>query len=121
MEFLASSAEVKNAWTYTFTPPYVFMAWYFVNRRDNVILMIFRCYACHKSSAQEGKGDVTRNCFISAVYEQQYRVGMQVRKECIPKMCALFSECALLQIINRTEFQAPHCQTIDQRSYMLGT
>jgi hypothetical protein len=25
-----SSAEVKNAWSYTATPPYVFMAWYLI-------------------------------------------------------------------------------------------
>jgi hypothetical protein len=24
----------KNAWSYTFTPPYVFMAWYLVKHRD---------------------------------------------------------------------------------------
>jgi hypothetical protein len=30
-----SSTEVKNAWSYTSTPPYVFMAWCFVKHRDN--------------------------------------------------------------------------------------
>jgi hypothetical protein len=30
-----SSAEVKNAWSYTFTPQYVFMAWYLFKHRDN--------------------------------------------------------------------------------------
>jgi hypothetical protein len=25
----------KNAWSYTFTPQYVFMAWYLVKHRDN--------------------------------------------------------------------------------------
>jgi hypothetical protein len=30
-----SSAEVKNAWSYTSPPPYVFMAWYLVKPRDN--------------------------------------------------------------------------------------
>jgi hypothetical protein len=33
-----SSAEVKNAWSYTSTPQYVFMAWYSVKHRDNFIL-----------------------------------------------------------------------------------
>jgi hypothetical protein len=32
---LPSSAEVKNAWSYTFTPQYVFMAWCLVKHRDN--------------------------------------------------------------------------------------
>jgi hypothetical protein len=27
--------EVKNAWSYISTPPYVFMAWYLVQQRDN--------------------------------------------------------------------------------------
>jgi hypothetical protein len=30
-----SSAEVKYPWSYTFTPPYVFMAWCLVKHRDN--------------------------------------------------------------------------------------
>jgi hypothetical protein len=30
-----SSAEVKNVWSYTTTPPYVFMMWYLVMIRDN--------------------------------------------------------------------------------------
>jgi hypothetical protein len=30
-----SSAEVKNAWSYTSTPQYVFMAWCLVKQRDN--------------------------------------------------------------------------------------
>jgi hypothetical protein len=31
----ASSAEIKNAWRYTSTPPYVFMMWYLFKHRDN--------------------------------------------------------------------------------------
>jgi hypothetical protein len=30
-----SSAEVKNAWSYTSTPQYVFMAWCLVKHREN--------------------------------------------------------------------------------------
>jgi len=30
-----SSAEVKNTWSYTFTPQYVFMVWCLVKHRDN--------------------------------------------------------------------------------------
>jgi hypothetical protein len=30
-----SSAEVKNAWSYTSTPQYVFAVWYLVKHRDN--------------------------------------------------------------------------------------
>jgi hypothetical protein len=30
-----SNAEVKNAWSYTSTPHYVFMAWYLVKHRDS--------------------------------------------------------------------------------------
>jgi hypothetical protein len=32
-----SSAEVKNAWSYTSTPPYVFTAWRLTKHRDNFI------------------------------------------------------------------------------------
>jgi hypothetical protein len=30
-----SSAKVKNAWRYTSTPIYIFMAWYVAKHRDN--------------------------------------------------------------------------------------
>jgi hypothetical protein len=33
-----SSAEVKNAWSYTSAPQYVFMAWCLVKHRDNFTL-----------------------------------------------------------------------------------
>jgi hypothetical protein len=32
---LPSSVEVKNAWSYTSTPQYVFMEWYLVKHKDN--------------------------------------------------------------------------------------
>jgi hypothetical protein len=31
----SSSAKVKNAWSYTFTPLYVFIAWCVIKHRDN--------------------------------------------------------------------------------------
>jgi hypothetical protein len=30
-----SNAEVKNAWSYALTPPYVLMVWYLIKHRDN--------------------------------------------------------------------------------------
>jgi hypothetical protein len=33
-----SSTKVKNAWNYTSTPPYVFMAWCLVKHRDLTLL-----------------------------------------------------------------------------------
>jgi hypothetical protein len=30
------SAEVKSEWSYTYTPQYVFMAWYLVKHRENL-------------------------------------------------------------------------------------
>jgi hypothetical protein len=30
-----SNVEVKNIWSYTYTPPYVFMARYFIKQADN--------------------------------------------------------------------------------------
>jgi len=29
------SAKVKNVWSYTSSPPYIFMAWYLNKHRDN--------------------------------------------------------------------------------------
>jgi hypothetical protein len=36
-----SDAEVKNAWSYTSTPQYVFMAWCLVEHRGNVTFTFF--------------------------------------------------------------------------------
>jgi hypothetical protein len=35
------SAEIKNAWHYTSTPQYIFMAWCLVKHRDNFYLYLF--------------------------------------------------------------------------------
>jgi len=35
-----SSAEVKDAWSYTFTSPYIFMVWYLVKHRDSFTLIL---------------------------------------------------------------------------------
>jgi hypothetical protein len=37
-----SSAEVKNAWSYTSTPPYVFVAWCSLKHRDNFLLYLYK-------------------------------------------------------------------------------
>jgi hypothetical protein len=34
------SGEVKNAWSHTSTPLYVFMAWYFVKHRNNLTFIL---------------------------------------------------------------------------------
>jgi hypothetical protein len=36
----SSNAEVKNAWSYTFTPPYIIMAWCLVKHRDNFAITV---------------------------------------------------------------------------------
>jgi len=36
-----SSAEVRNVWGYTSTPPYIFMAWYLVMHRDNFTIYLY--------------------------------------------------------------------------------
>jgi hypothetical protein len=38
-----TSAEVKNAWSYTATPPYVFMALCLVKYKDNFFYLYFIC------------------------------------------------------------------------------
>jgi hypothetical protein len=51
------SAEVRNAWSYTPIPPYVFMAWYVVKHRDNftfyvkIVLSLSFAYCVHVSKA----------------------------------------------------------------------
>jgi hypothetical protein len=37
---LPSSAEVKNAWSYTSTPPYVFMAWCLIKHGDGFTFVV---------------------------------------------------------------------------------
>jgi hypothetical protein len=44
-----SSAEVKNAWSYTSTPQYVFMAWCLAKHRDNFtfnFMLIHQQHTC---------------------------------------------------------------------------
>jgi len=45
-----SSADFRNAWSYTSTPPYVFVAWYFVNLRDKFNTLWMRQLSCHMIS-----------------------------------------------------------------------
>jgi hypothetical protein len=40
-----SSAEVKNAWSYTSTSPYFYMAWSLIKHRDNFILFYLRKFS----------------------------------------------------------------------------
>jgi len=49
---LPSSADVKNSWSYTFTPPYVFIAWYLVKQRDN-FTFTFLCRSDTKRTSRE--------------------------------------------------------------------
>jgi hypothetical protein len=44
-----STAEVKNAWSYTSTPQYVFMAWCLVKQRDNFTFTFFQVTASHET------------------------------------------------------------------------
>jgi hypothetical protein len=41
---LPSSAEVKNAWSYTSTPQYVFMAWCLLKHRNDFKLLVLHTY-----------------------------------------------------------------------------
>jgi hypothetical protein len=45
-----SSAEVKNAWSYTSTPPCVFMAWYLLSRGNLLIVLIVWYLVEHRDS-----------------------------------------------------------------------
>jgi hypothetical protein len=48
-----SSAEVKNAWSYTSTPKYVFMAWCLVKHRDNFTFTFYLVCVCSLPSYAE--------------------------------------------------------------------
>jgi hypothetical protein len=39
-----SSAEVKNAWSFTSTPPYDFMAWYLIKHKGNFTFYFYNTY-----------------------------------------------------------------------------
>jgi len=39
-----SSSEVNKAWSYTSTPPYVFMAWSLVQHRDNLTVLYLHIF-----------------------------------------------------------------------------
>jgi hypothetical protein len=43
-----SSAEVKNAWSYTSIPQYVFMAWCLVKHRDNFTFTFFMFFFSYR-------------------------------------------------------------------------
>jgi hypothetical protein len=47
-----SSAEVKNAWSYTFTLQYVFMLWCLVKHRDNFTFTYSGCHVDIESSGR---------------------------------------------------------------------
>jgi hypothetical protein len=55
-------AGVKNAWSYTSTPQYIFMAWCLVKRRDNFTFTngtILHCTHVTDSSAHLSQGLIT--------------------------------------------------------------
>jgi hypothetical protein len=56
-----SSAEVKNEWSYTSTPQYVFMEWCLVKHRDNFtfFFLLFTLYdysLANESNSRSEKG-----------------------------------------------------------------
>jgi hypothetical protein len=50
-----SSAEVKNAWSYTCTPQYVFMAWCLVKHRDNFTFYLYTFMISLKAKERDVK------------------------------------------------------------------
>jgi hypothetical protein len=49
---LQSSAEVKNAWSYTSTPPYVFLVWDFVKHSNNLLSLSLKSPILRESQIQ---------------------------------------------------------------------
>jgi hypothetical protein len=74
---LTSNVEVKNAWSYTTSSPYVFMAWYSVKRRTNSIVLnqsngkhrTSKAYLTHRLSENLTWGtDLISRRFSSYIY-----------------------------------------------------
>jgi hypothetical protein len=55
-----SSADVKNAWSYTSTPQHIFMVWCVVKHRDNFISLP-RTFYSHKYREQSAATSITRD------------------------------------------------------------
>jgi hypothetical protein len=69
-----SSAEVKNAWSYTSTPLYVFMAWCLVKHRDNctftfTFTFLLICLESFSPSSGRQKGDQESSKIAVQSYE----------------------------------------------------
>jgi len=59
------STEVKNVWSYTSTPPYVFMAWCLIKRSDN---FAFSCaISCHSFAVPRMKYALEQPVFMYAI------------------------------------------------------
>jgi hypothetical protein len=68
-----SSAEVKNAWSYTSTPQYAFMAWCLVKHRDSFYLFTFLCYlVIPKCLLNRPFSEENLNCNINLHYYCYY-------------------------------------------------
>jgi hypothetical protein len=68
-----SSSEVKNAWSYTSIPPYVFKAWCLLKHRDFIFTFTF--LACQKTKRVEGASSqkVLRVTFTMHCKKQTWR------------------------------------------------
>jgi hypothetical protein len=66
-----SSVEVKNAWSYTFTPQYVFMAWCLTTHRDNFTFCLNYYSSTHSlnSALDGGEWSASRS---GATYQSHY-------------------------------------------------
>jgi hypothetical protein len=73
-----SSGEVKNAWSFTSTPPHVFMLWYFIKHRGNFTFSFLKnlkfCYGCEHFPYSEGKADAGwPSGYLMTMYQLQER------------------------------------------------
>jgi len=112
-----SSAEVKNEWDYTSTPPYVSMMWYLVKQRDKHFFR-FLYLLPHGRGASCGSGDVAlqplssmdKRAFVFC--NNLYIKGMLAeRNELLFCACCFTLACPFVQHTSRLELWGPQLRT----------
>jgi hypothetical protein len=73
-----SSAEVKNAWSYTSTPQYVFMAWCLVKHKDNFNFYLYKAPIKNAVRSKLHRYQHHFQIFLSGIGKQQLLILMQI-------------------------------------------
>ena len=73
----SSGGQIKNAWSYTSTPAYVFIEWYLMVHRDNLTSGTYAQYTMHSktSSHDEAKQHAVRSTVCYNAIGRNCRMG----------------------------------------------